>query len=68
MPQAPQWFALVARSVQTPSQLAPPGQVTVQEPLEQAVPSWQTWSVAPQLLESEARFTQAVAGPSAVKD
>ncbi len=53
--------------MQTPLQLAPPGQVWVHELLEQAAPLWQALSRAPQLLELEPRSMQAVVGPSALK-
>jgi hypothetical protein len=68
VPQVPQWLPVDVRSVQAPSQLALPGQVVVQAPLEQTLPPWQTLKTPPQLLESDARFVQAVVGPSAVKD
>jgi len=71
VPQVPQWLAFVVRSVQTPSQLASPGQVSVQVPLEHAVgggPAGQTCRTSPQLLESEARLSQAVVGPWAEKN
>ena len=54
--------------MQTPLQLALPGQVPVQAPLAQAVVLLQAVSAAPQLLESESRLTQDSVLPSALKN
>jgi hypothetical protein len=62
--QLPQWFALLVTSVQEPPQFSEPAQVWAQVSFWQAVPPWQTFPGAPQLLESEESEVQAVTGPS----